>query len=210
MDMVMDETSTRKNIIQRLKKSGGMTIDELSRQISITPMGVRQHLLSLEKKGLVSYIAKRQGIGRPGFVYMLTPAADDFFPNMYDSFALDLLREIKKHDGLEKVEKIFAWRKDHMLKTFRNALAGREGIDDILTGLKQFLEQQGYFIELSRSNGNYHLKQFHCPINKIAAEFGEACTYELQMYRELLGNKVTREHMLSDGSVCCLYVIPRA
>ena len=206
----MDESSTRKNIIHRLKKNGGMTIDELSRQINITPMGVRQHLLSLEKKGLVSYIAKRQGIGRPGFVYMLTAAADDLFPNMYDNFALDLLREIKKHDGQEKIEKIFTWRKDHMLKTFRNALAGREGIDDTLTGLKQFLEQQGYFIELSRSNGNYHLKQFHCTINKIAAEFREACTYELQMYRELLGNKVTREQMLSDGSVCCLYVIPRA
>jgi predicted ArsR family transcriptional regulator len=208
MDFTIDDNSTRRNIIQRLKKAGGMTIDELSRQINITPMGVRQHLLSLEKKGVVSYIARRQGIGRPGFIYMLTEAADDFFPNTYDNFSLEMLRDIQKHDGPLKIEQIFSWRKERMLKTYHNALAGKEGIDDTLNGLKQILEGQGHFIELSRNNGHYHLKNYHCPISKIAVEFKEACRHELQMYQELLGNNVTREHTLCDGSVCCLYIIP--
>lgn len=208
MDFMMDDNSTRKNIIQRLKKTGGMTIDELSRQINITPMGVRQHLLSLEKKGVVSYIARRRGIGRPGFIYMLTEAAADFFPNTYDNFSLEMLRDIKKYDGPKKIEQIFGWRKDRMLKMYRNALAGREGIDDTLNGLKQLLESQGHFVELSRNNGHYYLKNFHCPIGKIAAEFKEACRLELKMYQELLGKNVTREHTLCDGSICCLYVIP--
>lgn len=204
----MDDNSTRGNIIQRLKKTGGMTIDELSRQINITPMGVRQHLLSLEKKGVVSYIARRQGIGRPGFIYMLTEAAQDFFPNTYDNFSLEMLLDIQKHDGQRKIEQIFSWRKDRMLKMYRHTLAGREGIDDKLNGLKQILESQGHYIELSRNNGHYHLKNFHCPIGKIAAEFKEACKHELQMYQELLGKNVTREHTICDNSICCLYVIP--
>ncbi|MGC2063453.1 MAG: metalloregulator ArsR/SmtB family transcription factor [Thermodesulfovibrionales bacterium] len=208
MDFTIDDNSTRRNIIQRLKKTGGMTIDELSRQINITPMGVRQHLLSLEKKGVVSYIARRQGIGRPGFIYMLTEAANDFFPNTYANFSLEMLRDINKHDGPRKIEQMFGWRRERMLNMYRNALAGREGIDDTLNGLKQLLESQGHFIELSRNNGHYHLKNYHCPINKIATEFKEACKHELQMFQDLLGKNVTREHTVSDGSICCLYVIP--
>lgn len=209
MDFMIDENSTRKTIIQRLKKSGGMSIDELSREINITPMGVRQHLLSLEKKGIVSYIARRQGIGRPGFIYMLTDSANDFFPSAYDNFALGALRDLKKHDGPEKVEKIFSWRKDRLLKTYREALAGREGIDDTVSGLKQFLEQNGHYVELTRNNGNYHLSQYHCPISKIATEFGEACKHELQLYKELLGKNITREHTVAEGATACLYIIPR-
>ncbi|MBA4374036.1 MAG: hypothetical protein C0402_14390 [Thermodesulfovibrio sp.] len=208
MDNIMDDNSTRGNIIQCLKRTGGMTIDELSRQIKITPMGVRQHLLSLEKKGVVSYIARRQGIGRPGFIYKLTDAAADFFPNAYDNFSLEMLRDIKKHDGPRKVEQLFGWRSERLLNMYRNALMDREGMEDKLNGLKQLLENQGYLIELNRNNGHYHLKNYHCPIGKIATEFKEACKYELQMYQDLLGKNVTREHTVIEGSICCFYIIP--
>lgn len=208
MDHIADENSTRRSIIERLKKTGGMTIDELSRQIKITPMGVRQHLLSLEKKGVVSYIARRQGIGRPGFIYKLTEAAADFFPNAYDNFSLEMLRDLKKHDGARKIEQLFTWRRERMLSLYRNALSGREGVEDTLNGLKPLLESQGYFIELSRHNGDYHLKNFHCPISRIASEFKEACRHELQLYQDLLGKDVTREHTVTDGNICCFYIIP--
>jgi predicted ArsR family transcriptional regulator len=210
MELFSDENSTRNNIIQLLKKNSGMSIEELSEKIKITPMGVRQHLLALEKKGIVSYISRRHGIGRPGFIYMLTEAADGYFPNAYDNFALGLLRDIKKHEGTEKIDQIFNWRKERLLNMNRTALAGREGIDDMVTGLKQFLEDNGHLVELSRNNGHYHLKQFHCPISKIAKEFREACRHELDMYRELLGKKVTREHTMSEGAPACLYIIPRS
>ncbi len=210
MELFIEENSTRKNIIQLLKKNSGMSIEELSKNIKITPMGVRQHLLALEKKGIVSYVSRRQGIGRPGFIYMLTEASNDYFPSTYDNFSLGMLRDIKKHEGPEKIQKIFSWRKERLLKMNREALKDREGIDDKLTGLRKFLEDNGHLVDLSRNNGHYHLKQFHCPISKIATEFGDACKYELDMYRDLLGKNVTREHTMSEGAPVCLYIIPRA
>ncbi len=209
MDFMAEETSTRKNIIHHLKKSGGMSIDELSREISITPMGVRQHLLSLEKKGLVTYTSRRQGIGRPGFIYKLTDNANNLFRNDYDDFALNLLRDIKNYEGPEKIDRIFSWRKERLLKEYREALAGKTGIDDTVTGLKQYLERRGNLVELNRNDTSYQLKQYHCPISRIATEFPEACAHELQLYRELLGKKVTREHTVADGAASCLYIIPR-
>ncbi len=210
MHILVDDNSTRKNIILLLKKNGGMSIEDLSKLIDITPMGIRQHLLALEKRGIVHYIAKKRGIGRPGFIYMLTEAADDLFPKSYDSFSVGLLRDIRKHEGNEKIDRIFGWRRERLLKSKKELLAGKENLEDILAALKQSLEEDGHFIEISRNNGHYQLKQYHCPIHKVAMEFREACGHELMLYRELIGRDVVRERSVSDGAPSCLYLIPRA
>ena len=88
---LLNENPTREKIILLLKKRGAMAIDELSRELSITSMGIRQHLLSLERRGLIEYMTKRQGIGRPAFLYKLTAKADDLFPKEYDKFILNPL-----------------------------------------------------------------------------------------------------------------------
>ena len=210
MNYEVDENPTRQNIITLLKKIGGMSIDELSKKISITPMGIRQHLLSLEKKGIVSYIAKKHGIGRPGFIYMLTDAADDLFPKAYDNLALDVLRDVKKYEGQEKVNKIFSWRKDRIFKQKKEALSGLTGIEETLNGLKGILESEGHLVELHKVNGAYRLKSYNCPISKVANEFNEACMQELQMYRELLNRHVTMEQCIGQGSQSCIFTIPNA
>ena len=208
MNIIFDDNSTRNSIIQLLKKSNGLSIEELSKIINITPMGIRQHLLSLEKKGVVTYISKKHGIGRPGFVYMLTKSADTLFPKSYDKFAIEILNNIKKLEGPEKLDTIFRTNKDKQFNTLKDALAGMETFDDTVNCLKNLLESQGHIVELTQNNGHYHLKQFNCPINKIAAEFNEICKYELQLYRELLGEQVTREQNIAEGSSACSYKIP--
>ena len=208
MNIIFDDNSTRNSIIQLLKKSNGLSIEELSKIINITPMGIRQHLLSLEKKGVVTYISKKHGIGRPGFVYMLTKSADALFPKSYDKFAIEILNNIKKHEGPEKLDTIFRTNKDKQLNTLKDALAGMETFDETVNGLKNMLESEGHIVELTRNNGDYHLKQYNCPINKIAAEFKEICKYELQLYRDLLGDQVTREQNIAEGSPACFYKIP--
>jgi predicted ArsR family transcriptional regulator len=210
MNFFIDENSTRKNILFLLKKSGGMSIEELSRVIDITPMGIRQHLLALEKKGMVTYIAKKRGIGRPGFVYMLAAAAHDYFPNSYDTLALGMLRDIQHHDGHEKIDKLFGWRRERIFKLREQALGGKAGLDEILPALKQILETEGYFVELSKNGKYYHLRQYHCPIHKVAREFKEACRHELLLYKDLLERDITREQAISENAPSCLYLIPTA
>jgi len=209
MNIFLYENPTRKNIILLLKKSGGMSIDELSKVIDITPMGIRQHLLALEKKGVITYVTKRRGIGRPGFTYMLTEAANVFFPQSYDEFSLGLLRDIKKYDGPEKIDKIFSWRRERLMRKNKESLSGKENLEDVLSALRMSLESEGHLVDLSRNNGHYRLTQYHCPIGRISSEFQEACKQELQLYRDLIGKNVVREQALSEGAPSCLYLIPR-
>lgn len=208
MKYLSDDNPTRSSIISLLKKNGGMSIEELSRNISITPMGIRQHLLSLEKKGYVSYVAKKHGIGRPGFIYMLTDMAEELFPKSYDKFALGILKDIEKNDGRGKIDKIFKWRREKLFNLRKEALNGKEDLEDRIFSLKNILESEGYLVELSRNNGHYHLMQYNCPINRIAMEFKDACKHELLLYKELISKNITRKKTLSEGHEACHYVIP--
>jgi predicted ArsR family transcriptional regulator len=208
MKYTVDENGTRENIIVLLKKSGGMSIEELRREIDITPMGIRQHLIALEKKGIVTYVTKRRGIGRPGFVYMLTDKANELFPTSYADLAIGVLRDIRKHDGIGKIDQIFKWRKDRVLKLRKQALAENQSVDESVRELSRLLQSEGYFVEVSRSNGHYRLKQYHCPIEAVAREFSAACAHELLLYKELLGKNVFREQTITEGSPHCLYIIP--
>lgn len=206
---VLNENPTREKIIILLKKRGPTSIDDLSRELNITSMGIRQHLLSLERRGLIDYVAKRQGIGRPAFLYRLTGKADELFTKAYDSFLVNVFKDIEKHDGREKIDEIFKWRKNRIFKEAREALAEKKTVQERINGMKDILESEGYLAELDDSSNSFIMHLYNCPIFKLAHEFREACRYDLQMFRELLGKDVNRESCITDGDTSCTYTIPK-
>jgi predicted ArsR family transcriptional regulator len=209
MYSLLDENPTRGKIMMFLKKMGPMPIDDLSKELNITPMGIRQHLLCLQRKGLIDYVTKRQGIGRPAFLYRLTEKADDLFPKAYHTLIINIFRYLEKNEGRNKIDNIFKWRKNRLLKDTREALSDKKSLHDKVHGFKDILELEGYVVDLDETNSHYSLKQFNCPIYKVASEFKEACKYELQMYKDLLGKEVNRQQCMSDGNPSCTYIIPK-
>ncbi|MEW6002904.1 MAG: metalloregulator ArsR/SmtB family transcription factor [Nitrospirota bacterium] len=209
MSLVINGNPTRDWIIQLLKKRGSLSIDELSKELKITPMGIRQHLLSLERKGLVDYEAERHGIGRPAFLYRLTEKANELFPKSYHKFILDTFKDIEGNEGRKKVDDIFRWRKERLLKEFEEGLSDRKNFRDKVYGLRDILESEGHFVQLDEANDNYSLKQFNCPISRVASDFKEACAYELELYKELLKKDILRTQCIAEGNPSCIYVIPK-
>jgi len=209
MWLALNENPTREKILLLLKKMGPMSIDSLGRELNITSMGIRQHLLSLERKGLIEYITKRQGIGRPAFLYKLSGKADNLFPKAYDGFALNLLNDVEKNEGREKIAEIFKRNKNRMLKDAREALADKKTAYDRIVGFKDFLESGGYTTELHSENNNYTLKIHNCPIYRIAKDYKEACQFDMILFKDLFGKDVVRQECIADGGSSCSYTIPK-
>jgi predicted ArsR family transcriptional regulator len=206
---IINENPTREKILMILKTRGPIPIDDLSKELNITSMGIRQHLLSLERRGLIDYITKRQGIGRPAFLYKLTDKADNLFPKTYDKFIIDIFKDIEKYEGRNKIDDIFKWRKNRLFKETREALSEKKSLEDKVYELKDIFESRGYLVDLDETDNYYSFKQFNCPIYKVASEYKEACKYELQMYKDLLGKEVTRQQCMADGNPSCTYTIPK-
>lgn len=209
MELSLTDNPTRKKILLALKKKGSMSVEDLSGEVNITPMGVRQHLLILEKNGAVEYVTKKHGVGRPGFLYRLTETADDLFPKSYQSFALDILADIERHDGRSKIDEIFRRRKERTVQEMKKLLSGTDTLSGRLQTFSDLLRKDGFIAELEEGSKHFKLRQYNCPVSKIAFRFKEACTYDLQIFREVFGKDVVREQCLSDGDRACVYTIPK-
>ncbi len=209
MNAALTDNPTRRRILLALKKKGDMSVEALSEEVNVTPMGVRQHLLILEKNGAVEYFTKRQGVGRPGFLYKLTEKADDLFPKSYREFAVGILEDIESKDGRERIDEIFRRRRARLVSDMSRQLPGKENIAARLRALTELLQREGFIAEIEESGREFRLKQFNCPISKIAYRFREACKHDLQLLRDILGEPVTRQKCLAEGDRACVYVIPK-
>ena len=94
-------------IIEFIKISGGATVGQISKELSLTSTNVRQHLASLERDQLITSKTIKQGAGRPKILYTLTESAANLFPKRYDFLLSMVLNEIENMDGPEKIDDIF-------------------------------------------------------------------------------------------------------
>ncbi len=90
---------TRRAIVQHLKQAGPTDAETLAIHFSITAMAVRQHLYALQKEGLVTFQEEARSMGRPAKLWLLTSAADRFFPDRYAELTLGLINSMKAAFG---------------------------------------------------------------------------------------------------------------
>lgn len=206
----LTENPTRGKIIMILKKNGEMGVDDLSKEIGITAMGVRQHLLILERKGIVEYVTKKQGVGRPGFIYKLTESAEDLFPKNYKNLALDILTDLEEREGRGKIMEIFKKRREKLFNDKIRFLSEKTDLRDKVTTLAELMNKDGHMVEIDENDKHFKLKQYNCPIYKVATRFKEACINDHELIKDLIGiNNITHQEKISDGSKACVYLIPK-
>src|ERR1700675_2558858 len=70
-----------------LQNKEGLTVEDLSKGLSITDNAVRQHLTALERDGLVVKGETKSTGGRPEQLFGLTAAGHELFPRHYSWFA---------------------------------------------------------------------------------------------------------------------------
>ena len=203
--MRLEDAQTKDRIILFLKKSGGLTAEQLSKKIGITPMGIRQHLLALERKGIVNYEARKHGIGRPIFIYKLTVKADDLFPKRYHGFALDMLKDLESLDGRAKINELLRLRKERLLKEKSALLKGAGGLAGKLKALAGMLDEEGYIMDTREDGEGFVLTSYNCPLSKVAGSYGEVCQYEHELISELLGGNVSKLSSIQTGHDSCSF-----
>src|SRR5439155_26478259 len=100
---------SRRDILDVLKKRGEASADELASELRMTVSGVRQQLAALGGDGLVTHRRVKGGPGRPRHLFLLSPAAESFFPKTYSELTNELLGYIEDEEP-EMVERIFEKR----------------------------------------------------------------------------------------------------
>lgn len=197
---------TRRKILLALKKAGGMTVGELGELLDMTSMGVRRHLSTLERDGLVTFDSQQRGMGRPSYIYELTPQAENLFPKSYHVLTNELLGYLDE----DELTRVFDRRSERRLRLARARLAGLSYAQKIAE-LARILDEDGYLAEWQQvDDDTYLVHEFNCAIHEVAYRFRQACATEIDFIQALLPEAhVERvEHMMS-GATSCTYRITR-
>lgn len=184
-------TKTRRAIIDLLKQQGGMDVMALSSQFSLSGMAIRQHLNDLKEEGLVTNKEESRPMGRPTKLWILTPAADRFFPSGYSDLSISLINSMKEAFGNEGLDKLLAVRNKNMQEQYLRHLGDTADVRVKLEKLAEIRTNEGYMAEVKeQDDGSLLFIEKHCPICEAAAVCTGLCKNELHLFKTVLGNNV--------------------
>jgi predicted ArsR family transcriptional regulator len=176
--------STRGQIVTLLRQGAG-TVDELARALGLTDNGVRAHLSSLERDGLVRQRGVlRGGSGKPAYIYVLTERAEDLFHKPYDTvmcLLLDVLAEQMSHNEREAMLREVGHRLARNMSP--TVVAPRSQ----LTAAVEALNELGGLAELEEQDGTVAIRGRSCPLAHVVADHREACVLAAALVSDIAG-----------------------
>jgi predicted ArsR family transcriptional regulator len=197
--------STRGRLVTLLRRTG-FTVDELARELDLTNNGVRAHLATLERDGIVrqSGVVRREiGGGKPAYLYELTPEAEDLFPKAYEPVLhrlLDVLAEQLESDEsealLRSVGRLMAEKQTIPTDGARGAL---EAAVEVLNGL-------GGLAELEERDGGFVIRGYSCPLAGVTPDHPEVCRMAETLIAELAGVPVHERCDRGERPRCCFEI----
>src|ERR687888_421902 len=96
----------RLDIINSLKRTKGMSVNELVEKMGMSYMGIKQHCITLHRDGYLDTWRRPQKMGRPEMVYRLTRRTHDLFQADSNRLTLELLKSIEEIHGANAPEKL--------------------------------------------------------------------------------------------------------
>jgi predicted ArsR family transcriptional regulator len=199
-------------ILHTIKREGAVTAKQLADDLSITTMGARQHLQSLEEDGILSFHDVKVKVGRPTRHWSLTKQGHDQFADRHSELTIQVMDAVEHIFGKDGLAKVAAEREAQTLSTYKKALADLTDIEEKLNALVTLREREGYMAELETTEHGFMLIENHCPICKAATRCPNLCQSELNIFQHLLGHdyQVDRQEHIIQGERRCTYLITKA
>ena len=187
-------------ILEALKRSGGMPVSDLAREVEMSYMGVKQHCLKLCEMGYLEEWrlprAKKE-VGRPEKLYRLTAKCDPLFPGAGVRMTLAVLRGVRQLFGDSAPEKVLYHHFQELREQWQPKLRAGKSLVEKATRLADLRDKAGWFsrCHYDPSTG-FRIEEFHNPMAKIYEEYPNTVRMEVQMMEALLGTKVARDEVV--------------
>ena len=196
--------SQRMRIIETLKKTQGLSVNELGERLKLSYMGVKQHCDELERNGYVDTRRRPKPVGRPEMVYRLTPKAQVFFPRATNATTIEILHAANRLYGHAAGEKllysVFALKTEEYMRKLRG-----NTVLELAEMLVKIRDQEGYMSELSRDEP-VAIVEYHSPIFDLLDAFPLVRRLEREMMERVLGVRIEREEEMASGLYRCRFL----
>jgi len=196
----------RLEILNSLKRTQGMSVNELVAKMKMSYMGIKQHCLTLQRDGYLDTWRRPQRMGRPEMVYRLTRRTHDLFPTDSNQFTFELLKSSHEIYGSNAPEKLLYnvfERKGTALK----AKAKGETVAERAKWLAKVRDGEGYMAQFitEEKEGGPQILECHSPILNLLDRYPIVGRLEQDMFAAVLDTRVRREETRNSGLFECAF-----
>jgi predicted ArsR family transcriptional regulator len=196
----------RLDIINSLKRTKGMSVNELVEKMGMSYMGIKQHCITLHRDGYLDTWRRPQRMGRPEMVYRLTRRTHDLFQAESHQFTLDLLKAAEEIYGPNASEKLLY----NIFKKKTAVLKAKMKGDTVAERAKWLAyvrDGEGYMAEfiMNDKDGGPHILECHSPILNVLERHPIVGRFEQDMFEAVLGTGVRREVIRNSGLYECIF-----
>jgi predicted ArsR family transcriptional regulator len=200
--------TTRGQILSALRR-GTATVDELARAVGLTDNGVRAHLATLERDGLIRQAGVRrgEGAGKPATLYEIHPDAEPALSRAYVPVLVALLDELAERMPADQRDAIMGDVGRRLAQTA--PVPGSGDLESRVRAAAALLNSLGGETQLERREGTLAIRGCGCPLSAATARRPEVCRTVQMLLTEMIGAPV-RERCDRDGRPQCCFEVPTA
>ena len=193
-------------VLKAIQLRGKANIKDVAADLGVTTSAVRLHLAQLQASGAIEAEKVREGVGRPYYVYKMTPQAHNLFYKDYGDLARLLLEEVAVSQGPDALQNVLHRVSDRLADLYRDQIWGQELVDRV-RAWAELLDQRGITVKIVSTDQGYILEEYGCPYHNVAMENREVCEMERQVLGRLLDSGVKLTQCALDGHRGCQFTI---
>jgi predicted ArsR family transcriptional regulator len=196
----------RLEILNSLKRTRGMSVNQLVDKMKMSYMGIKQHCLTLQRDGYLDTWRRPQKMGRPEMVYRLTRRSQDLFATDSNEFTLDLLKSVRDIYGPNAPEKLLYNIFEKRTATLQAKVKG-DTVADRAKWLAKVRDNEGYMAQFisGEKEGQAHILECHSPVINLIDRYPLVGRLEQDMFESLLGTSIRREETRTSGLYECAF-----
>lgn len=194
----------RLEIMNALKRSRGLSVNELVDRMKMSYMGIKQHCLTLERDGYLDTWRRPQKMGRPEMVYRLTRRAQDLFQADSNRFTLDLLQSVEEIYGPSAAEKLLYNVYQRKTAALKDKVKGST-VTDRAKSLAKIRDGDGYMADFRIDEQGPQILECHNPLQNVLDKYPIIARLEQEMFEQVLGTKVRRDETRNSGLYECAF-----
>ncbi len=199
--------TTQARILQViLRADKPLPVETLCRVLEISRNATYQHVVALERDGLIEKARVTQTKGRPSQTYQLTEKGRATFPKHYALFAQLLIGLVKSRMGGKELEACLSDLGETLADEYLARVAELDG-DELTIEVAAILMDLGYQAEAvpNRNGQGLEIRAHNCVFHDLAKEHEEVCALDLSLISHLTRKPIEHAECVVRGGTSCRF-----
>ena len=189
-----------------LRSEGPLSVRALALRLGISRNAAHQHVVAMEREGLVERASAIRTKGRPSQGFRLSPAGKATFPRQYALLSKQLLAELSKHLGPDQLPAAMT----RIGETLASGLSSQIDPAEPIASIAVLMRELGYESKAVESPEGPEIEAHNCVFHDLAMADQTICEVDLALLRSLSGKSVEHRRCMARGERSCRFAFKPA